>query len=164
MIVCYMWQYFIIGIQQSYAIFNYMIENIKPRILFYSSHLFLIPILYYVVIIKPTRLLSNVFSMIFMNFVFSIAFWSNPIKNSNIHYIDAVAAKTSIIVMILVTSIKRVLYQQTMKWFIRSLSIMLLFFYLSNLYSRIEWCCKEHLITHFIGHVMATITMFFIFH
>lgn len=159
-----MWQHFIIGINQSLYIFDYIIELITPRLLYYSSHLFLSPIFYYIIANRHTKAMSILFSMIFTNFILSIAFWSDPIKHSYLHYIDAIAAKFSIIVMIIVTTIKRIVYSQTMKWYISCLSIMILFFYLSNIFSTIEWCSKQHLITHFIGHIMATITMFFVFH
>jgi len=158
-----MWQHFMIGVYQGLAIFDKILENIKPRLLYCTSHLFLLPILYYTTAVKHTKLLSTLFSMVFMNFILSIAFWSDPIKGSIIHYIDRTAAKTSIVIITIYTILNRVLENKSLIWFFGSLSFMIVFFYLSNLYSTIEWCCREHLITHSMGHIMATISMFFVF-
>jgi len=159
-----MWQHFIAGFYQGLALFDKILENITPRLLYYTSHLFLLPVLYYTIIIKKhTKLLSTLFSMVFVNFIFSIAFWTEPIKGSTIHKIDSIMAKTTIATMIITTTIRRVLENQTIWWFFCCLAWMILFFYLSNLYSTIEWCCREHLITHSMGHLMATISMFFVF-
>lgn len=158
-----MWQHFIAGFYQGLAIFDKILELIQPRLLYYTSHLFLLPILYYTIAIKHTKLLTTLFSMVFVNFIFSIAFWSSPTKGSMIHYIDAIAAKTTISIMIVTITVRRVLENQSIWWFFGCLAWMILFFYLSNLYSTIEWCCREHLITHFMGHLMATISMFFVF-
>jgi hypothetical protein len=178
-----MWRYFILGVYQVLSIYEYTIELIQPRLLYYTSHLFLLPIIYYIIFVKHTKLLTILFSMIFVNFIFSIAFWSSPIQNSIIHYIDGYAAKVTIVIMTIITTFWRVLdwvdcimrkpakedasleYRKTIdiKWYIGCLFIMLLFFYLSKLYSTIEWCSKEHLITHFMAHVMATISAFFVF-
>lgn len=158
-----MWQHFIVGFYQGFTIFDKILELISLRLLYFTSHLFLLPVFYYTFTIKHTKLLTILFSMVFINFIFSIAFWSSPIKGSTIHKIDSILAKTTIAAMILTTTIRRIIVNKSIWYFFGSLAIMILFFYLSNFYSTIEWCCKEHLITHAIGHLMATISMFFVF-
>lgn len=155
-----MWQHFVIGLYQSIEIYHRMMDYITPRLLYITSHLFLLPILYYLVASKHSKLLTGLFSMVFMNFLFSIAFWSEPIKGSVIHKIDAIAAKTTIVAMVVYTIVRRFLLSRAVWWFLGCVAVMVLFFYLSNLYSTISWCCREHLVMHFMGHIMATITMF----
>ena len=159
-----MWQHVLHGFYQTYTLYETALDHIKPRLLYYSSHLFLLPIAYYAFAIPTkTRYLTTIFTMVFTNFVFSLAFWSDPTKHTIIHYIDRTAAKASIVTIATTTIAKRAIMGRPMGLFLGSLGVMVLFFYLSNLFSAMDWCSKPHLTTHFMGHIMATITMFFLF-
>lgn len=131
-------------------------------LLYRSSHLFLVPLFIYVLFIKKTRIQSILFSALFANFIFSIAFWHNPIKHSMVHKIDAIAARTSIILMILYTIFLRNLSVYFLFWYFLVMFTMLFFFYMSNIFSSNKWCCVPHIICHFMSHLFACIGICFI--
>ena len=130
------------------------------KLLYASSHLFLLPIFVYF-FTNTSRIQSAIFSFLFINFIASIAFWYNPIKGSLVHKIDAVAARTSIITLLLYTLIFRKLSMFVLVTYILVVLTMFLFFFLSNTYSRKEWCCMEHILCHFMAHIFACFAIFF---
>jgi hypothetical protein len=154
-----------------------IIENIKNKyllltqdssrwfnhiLLYRSSHIFLLPFLVYILFIKKTRMQSVLLSAIYANFVFSIAFWYKPIKHSLIHKIDAIAARTSILLSILYTLLLRNLSFYLLFWYVLSMITMFFFFYMSNVFSSNKWCCVPHIICHFMSHIFACVGIFFI--
>jgi hypothetical protein len=135
---------------------------LNNNLLYCSSHLFLIPLFVYVILIKKTRFQTILFSALYSNFIFSIAFWYNPIKHSMVHKIDAIAARTSIILMLIYTLSLRNLSFYMLFWYFLNIITMLFFFYMSNVFSSNKWCCVPHIICHFMSHVFACIGVFFI--
>lgn len=131
------------------------------KLLYCSSHLFLIPFLAYF-FTEKTRIQTILFTALFSNFVFSIAFWHNPINGSLVHKIDAIAARTSITLLLLYTIFFRNLSILGFVWYILTVCSMGLFFYLSNSFSRYKWCCKEHILCHFMAHIFAFLCIFFV--
>jgi len=130
------------------------------KLLFLSSHLFILPLLYH--LFNPNvRLKTLIFSALFANFVFSIAFWSNPIRWGNIHRIDAAAARISIIFLTFYVLVFGNLSVAGMWWFILIIVMLFIFFYLSNVFSSYEWCCKEHILCHFMAHIFACLSITF---
>ena len=177
-----MWNHFIIGFHDGVStginILNNIYDVVDPKLLVFTSQLFLLPMICYIFTYllfqyqarkqarKPGDMIYIMFSMIYVNFIISAAFWSNPIKHSMIHYIDAIAAKTTIIILSFTIFIRLLFSLRSSRliwWFIGCLSIMGIFFYLSNLYSHIKWCCKEHIITHMMAHIVGIISVFFLF-
>ena len=134
---------------------------LNHKILFVSSHLFLLPIMYYIVYAKKTRIQSMLFSALFSNFIFSIAFWYNPIKHSLIHRIDAIFARTSIILLLLYTLFIHNLSFYVLFWFILSVFTMFFFFYMSNRGSSQQWCGLSHIMCHLMSHIFACLCIFF---
>ena len=130
------------------------------KLLYTSSHLFLVPFFIYF-FTEQSRIQSILFSSLFSNFVFSIAFWNNPIKGSMVHRIDAAAARTSIAMMLIYITIFRNLSWMGYIWYALSILTMALFFYMSNIYSSYEWCCIEHILCHFMAHIFAFISILF---
>jgi hypothetical protein len=130
------------------------------KLLYVSSHLFLLPFLYYL-FTEKTRIQSILFTALFSNFIFSIAFWYDPIKGSFIHKIDAVAARISITLLFLYTTIFRNLSIFGFIWYILTVLTMGLFFYLSNIFSTYKWCCIEHILCHLMAHIFACLAIFF---
>jgi len=135
---------------------------LNNNLLYYSSHLFLIPLFVYIILIKKTRFQTILFSALYSNFIFSIAFWYNPIKHSMVHKIDAIAARTSIILMLIYTlSLRNLSFYMLFLYFLNIIT-MLFFFYMSNVFSSNKWCCVPHIICHFMSHIFASIGVFFI--
>lgn len=132
------------------------------KLLYGSSHLFLVPLFIYVLFIKKTRIQTILFSALYSNFIFSIAFWHNPMKHSMVHRIDAIAARTSIILMILYTLLLRNLSFYFLFWYFLIMFTMLFFFYMSNFFSSYKWCCVPHIACHLMSHIFACIGVLFI--
>ena len=88
--------------------------------------------------------------LIILQGIFSIMFWWNPVKGSFIHKIDKVLARISISSVI---SYK--MYNGPTTMFVINVIVMLLFFKISNMYSRQEWCSKPHIICHGFAHLYA---------
>ena len=103
------------------------------------------------------------FSLLCVQFVLSLLFWINPVKNTPIHKIDAIFAKISSAIFILYIFFVKpadtvVKYAHTLV-FISTL----LFLYLSNAYSTKGWCSRNHIICHFILHIFGILTAIFVF-
>ena len=130
------------------------------KLLYTSSHLFLIPFFVYL-FTEQSRIQSVLFSALFSNFVFSIAFWHDPIKGSLVHRIDAAAARTSFSMLLLYVIFLRSLSWVGYIWFTLSILTTVLFFYMSNVYSSYEWCCMEHILCHFMAHIFTFISILF---
>jgi hypothetical protein len=131
-------------------------------ILYRSSHLFLLPIIYYF-FSEKSIIKTNILLCIFINFILSIRFWSNPTKGSLMNKIDKIAALSSIIIVttFVVFISPNILY--LIKYFI-VLFCMKISFYLSGIFSNKKWCSKEHSIAHSFVHLFGTIGIFFIFY
>ena len=88
--------------------------------------------------------------LIILQGIASMAFWWNPVKGSFTHKIDRVLARISISSVI---SYK--MYNSPTTMFVLNIMIMLLFFKMSNMYSRQVWCSKPHIICHAFAHLYA---------
>ena len=130
------------------------------KLLYTSSQLFLIPFFVYL-FTEQSRIQSILFSALFSNFVFSIAFWHDPIKGSLVHRIDAAAARTSFAMLLLYVIFLRSLSWVGYIWFTLAILTTVLFFYMSNVYSSYEWCCMEHILCHVMAHTFTFISILF---
>lgn len=88
--------------------------------------------------------------LIIIQGIVSIMFWWNPVKGSVIHKIDKVLARISISSVI---SYK--MYNNPTTMFVLNVMVMLMFFKISNMYSRQVWCSKSHIICHGFAHLYA---------
>lgn len=90
--------------------------------------------------------------------VCSQLFWSNPIKKSIIHKIDAMIAKIVIFSFIFYT----IVYKFRISYVMILLAIAISF-YFSNYYSNIEWCSNNHIFCHGLLHIFCFIATFYAF-
>jgi hypothetical protein len=93
-------------------------------------------------------------SMLGINALLSIAFWSNPVKNTIVHRADAICGRTSIVVftvymMFIKTNASFFAYSMYMYF----LELSLLFFMCSSIESSKEWFTKTHILYHFLFHL-----------
>lgn len=102
-------------------------------------------------------------ALVLANFATSIAFWMNPIQKSFLHTVDSFFAKLSLLVFTVymmfikgATSRDRFLYVLVL-----SFTVIMAFF--SNIFSRSEWTCTEHILCHFVFHIFSNIGLFVIF-
>ena len=126
---------------------------------YYSSYLFLLPVMFY--FLTNNNVQAFIPIILFINFILSVLFWSNPIKKSWIHRIDSVFAKISITINILYIYLHLSNPQKYL--FVYTVTNMFYLFYLSNKYSMVEWLSKLHILSHCYAHIMAVISLFFMF-
>ena len=132
--------------------------------LVFTSCLLLIPIIYCMThfTIKNNNYEIILLLLLSSNLIWSILFWNNGKKYSLEHKIDGFLAKLSLILFIFyILFIKEDIPKKHKTFLLCILFIVILLYYLSNKYSTIEWCSKEHIITHSLFHVsIATGSLF----
>ena len=86
--------------------------------------------------------------------ILSQFFWNNPIKNSLIHKLDSIFAKTTILYSSIYNLFikKSTLYYKLEYFFL--LLCLIYFAKNSHYYSSIEWCCINHLYNHSFIHLI----------
>jgi len=90
--------------------------------------------------------------------IFSILFWSNPIKKSKIHKIDSIIAKIVILSFIIYTLLYKFKFS-----FLLVLLASAISFYFSNYYSKQEWLSDRHLFYHGLFHIFCFIATLYTF-
>ena len=134
------------------------ITNTNHKYLRYTNLLLVITLLYFL-LNKNKQFMEYVLaSSLIPTIIFSQFFWNNPIKQSIIHKIDAIIAKTVIISCITYT----LLYKFRFSFLIILLAIAISF-YFSNYYSNEEWCSNQHIICHGSGHIFCFIATIYTF-
>ena len=133
-----------------YKIFSVIV----PYLPLLTSLLFVYPVMILCVNKKNVNIYLS-FILLFMSF-FSFLFWLNPIKNRYTikHFIDKCFARFAIITFILYNLF---INKKNINLFLISVSIMFLFFYLSNCYSKKKWCSNIHIFFHLLAHIFAIV-------
>jgi hypothetical protein len=85
----------------------------------------------------------------------TILFWKNPIKNSLIHKVDAMIAKSCCIYYIAYTLSQKNLENIYIWSYVVCINGMIFTFYLSNRASTKEWCSSDHIYYHGLLHLFA---------
>jgi len=131
-----------------------MIKNHK--ILLFSACFFILPFLYLILFVENSNAYERYLSTIMLiNFIFSILFWHNPIKNSIIHKLDRFFVILALIYgTIYISIIKSITIEY--KYFFLILFFIFIFLHkLSNKYSTKKWCSKKHIFYHFLMHIVG---------
>ena len=106
---------------------------------------------------------NNLIGLVSINFILSVMFWMNPVKQSWIHRIDAASAKISLLMFTTyIMFIKSVGSRRKFAYTI-ALSFVAIMAFFSNIFSRQEWLCREHVMSHFAFHVFASTGTLFAF-
>ena len=92
--------------------------------------------------------------LLFINMILSYLFWLNPIEKSLIHYYDGILAKISFLLFSIYTLFIKEIDTKTKINFILILLSTLFLFYNSNYYSIIKWCSNDHILCHFLFHIL----------
>ena len=138
----------------------------SSALLIATAHLFLIPICFYVWFFPAhTLALDGMMSLVFLNYLFSLGFWFSPVRGSLNHRIDAVAARVSLVTIILFVSLFGRLSDEARTWFVVIMGLMIAFFYLSDKFSSTKggWCSPGHIAAHCAAHLCATVALFYLF-
>ena len=101
--------------------------------------------------------------LVFVNFLLSVMFWMNPVKLSWIHWIDAVFAKISLFMFTRYIMFMKPIGSRRKFAYTIALSYAAIMAFFSNVYSRLEWVCRDHVMSHFAFHVFATMGTLFAF-
>ena len=138
-------------------------KKTNHKYLRYTNLFLLISFFYFLFITQklnnnPSWLEYVLASFLIITIVFSQLFWSNPIKQSNIHKIDAIIAKIVIFSFILYTLLYKFKYS-----YLLVLLAIALSFYFSNHYSTKEWCSNKHLCCHGCLHIFCFLATFYAF-
>jgi hypothetical protein len=137
------------------------IQNENYKYLCYTNLLLIVSIIYFFFNINNnTPFFEYLLAIILIPIIItSQLFWNNPIKQSNIHKIDALVAKIVILLFIIYIIIYKFSYH-----FLFVLILIIVFFYFSNHYSKQEWCSTKHLCCHGILHIFCFIGTFYAFY
>ena len=122
------------------------------RLMLSSCSIFLTIPFYFIFSQNLTIFKNCLVFMLFINFVLSITFWNNPVKNSFIHRVDAFLAKVS---FVLITSY---VFNSYALIFI---TIALVFFFIGNYYSSKQWLSNNHILYHGLFHIIGSIGICF---
>jgi hypothetical protein len=127
-----------------------------------TNILLLIP--FYLLLIKEDQNIDEfTLNLLFLSILISSQlFWSDPIRNSLIHKMDAIIAKITIIYFILYILIYSK-HKNNLTLFILTIITIILSFYNSNHFSNKKWISNLHIINHAILHLSCFTGSFFIF-
>lgn len=125
---------------------------------FLSTCLFMVPIIWVAIFYNYVPLPPLLIIVAVLTTVVSWMFWFQPkhFRNGCIHTMDAFMARITIAVFVLYNLITG----GNLGFWISS-STMLVFFYLSNYFSSVEWCSDLHILTHVCAHTYAALGIFF---
>lgn len=94
--------------------------------------------------------------LVSINFVLSVLFWMNPVKHSWIHRIDAAFAKISLIMFTTYIMFIKTIGSRRKLAYTIALSFVAIMAFFSDVFSKQEWLCHEHVMSHFAFHVFAS--------
>lgn len=134
---------------------NHHYLRITNQLLFLTLYYFVYN-LYHLKTIHPIEYVLA--SSLVIVIITSQLFWRNPIKGSLIHKVDAFVAKIVIGTLITYTLIYKFKVS-----FLFILMAILVSFLCSHHYSKKEWCCNKHLISHGILHIFCFIASIYVF-
>jgi len=99
--------------------------------------------------------------MILVLFICSQLFWYDPVQGSDMHLIDAMVAKSSIVVFILYTLLYKPMTEIVFFSYMVLFACLVTCFYYSNWYSKKEWCCDEHIFYHGLLHMVCYLGLYY---
>jgi hypothetical protein len=95
--------------------------------------------------------------VLFVCFIISEVFWSNPIRFSKQHIIDGIYAKFTIACFIVYTLCFKKMNALIKMSYIFLILLLAATFYYSDLHSSKDWCCDEHVFYHGLMHLVGFI-------
>lgn len=128
-----------------------------------SSLFVLIPLLFFYVKTDKNNYEYILATLLVLNMILSLLFWSNPIKNGLIHTIDAFFARVSLICFIIYfVFLKENTTLQKMNCFILLLMGIIMFLYGNNESCK-NWCSKNHTNCHMCFHLFVYLSASYAF-
>jgi hypothetical protein len=142
---------------------NTIPKNKNHKYLCYTNLLLIVTIIYFLFYEKKVKhkpFIEYVLAGFLIPVIITAQlFWNNPIKYSRIHKIDAIFAKIGISTLLLYTLLYKFHFSCLFIILPGSLSV-----YLSNYYSKKEWCSNKHIFFHGLLHVCCFLTTLYTFY
>jgi len=134
-----------------------------PQLLCITSAVSLIPIIAYT-LKNEKKIEKNILAFfVFLCFIFSQLFWSNPIKYSLIHKLDKIVAKLTSFLCIFYVLFYKKLSTSVLFLYLLLGIFSIIAFYRSYYFSSKEWCCHEHIINHGLLHISGLFFLLYAF-
>jgi hypothetical protein len=138
-------------------------NNIQPQYLQITSSILLVSFVFFIFYSRKNIPEITLAILVLIAFIFSQLFWNNPIQYSYIHKIDAFIAKIAILLFICYTLFYKRLGNILLYTYLCFIAFMIYFFYLSDYFSKNEWCCSSHLFYHGLSHLCCGVASLYAF-
>jgi hypothetical protein len=128
-----------------------------------TSAFFIMPLIFF---FSTRRNLSIEWFLAFLLVIVTVTsqlFWHNPVKYTQIHTLDKVVAKTTIILFILYTIYFKLSSLSLMISYAIVIACVMLSFLMSSYFSSKSWLCEKHIMCHGSLHISCIIAAFYAF-
>ena len=142
-------------------------QKLQPQILCFTSILFLSG-LYFLIIknqnqTKIPHIEYFLATLLVICSIVSMVFWSNPIKNSQMHKTDKIVAKITITCFILYILFLKNNSLTNLYFYLFLIIATAITFYTSHYYSSKNWTSNKHILTHVLAHILGIIGLCYAF-
>jgi hypothetical protein len=139
--------------------------KLKPQILCFTSILFLTGLYFLLIKNENENQTLEYFlaTLLVICSIVSIVFWSNPIKDSQIHKTDRIVARITITCFILYILFYKKNSLKNLCFYLFLIIATAITFYTSHYYSSIEWVSNKHILTHGLAHILGIIGICYAF-
>lgn len=138
--------------------------KLKPQILCFTSILFLTGLYFLIKNENKNQTLEYFLAtLLVICSIVSIVFWSNPIKDSQIHKTDRIVARITITCFILYILFYKKNSLKNLCFYLFLIIATAITFYTSHYYSSIEWVSNKHILTHGLAHILGIIGICYAF-
>ena len=141
--------------------------KLQPQILCFTSILFLTGVYFFIIKIQnqvqfqpPEYFLAT---LLIICTIVSVLFWSNPIKDSQMHKIDRLVARITITSFILYMLFYKNNSLKHLYFYLFLILAIAIAFYASHYYSSREWISNKHILSHGLAHILGIIGICYAF-
>ena len=137
--------------------------KLQPQILCFTSILFLTGV-YFLLMKNQNQPLEYVLiTLLIICSIVSVLFWSNPIKDSQMHKTDRLVARITITSFILYILFYKNNSLKKLFFYLFLILTTAIAFYASHYYSSREWTSNEHILSNGLAHILGIIGICYVF-
>ena len=137
--------------------------KLQPQILCFTSILFLTGVYFFIMKNQNQPLEYVLITLLIICSIVSVLFWSNPIKDSQMHKTDKIVAKITITCFILYILFLKNNSLTNLYFYLFLIIATAITFYTSHYYSSKNWTSNEHILSHGIAHILGIIGICYAF-
>jgi len=137
--------------------------KLKPQILCFTSILFLTGLYFFIMKNQNHPLEYFLATLLVICSIVSVLFWSNPIKDSQMHKTDRIVARITITSFILYMLFYKNNSLKHLYFYLFLIIATAIAFYTSHYYSSIEWISNKHILSHGLAHILGIIGLCYAF-